>query len=421
MVRVGHQVVGHDGDLPAAARRVDDVLRYRVAGGVAAKALHDLQALADRRPEMTRTLHEVALVDVVRPDPDLHELLDQVTLDVHAVVDAGQEHRLVAQRNAGPRQAVARARQLGRDLVGVVDVDVQPDRVVLREHLAQLVVDALREEYRHPAADPDDLHVGDLAQAAQHRFQELRGEREAVTAGDQHVADLGRPPDVVELGLVILAVEVLARVAHDPAPRAVAAVAGALRRDQHQDPVGVAMDQARHRRVAILGQRVLHHAGEGAQLAAGRDDLAADRVVRVVRVDEADEVGGHVHPELVGGGEALALVVGEVQDPLDLGEVVDAVGELPAPVVPLRVRHVLPDRRSPAHSRPSVRAQASRGIAEVDERSLFDPVRGSRRSDLRRIHRAVIPFRAGPWSHRAPSSRPPRRHAPDCIDPMHSA
>ena len=121
-------------------------------------------------------------------------------------------------------------------------------------------------------------------------LEQLRGEGQAVAAGDEDVADLRRPAQVLELRLVVLAVEVLGRVADDPAPRAVPAVARALGRDQHQDAVRVAMDEARHGRVAVLGERVLHHPGEGAVLAGGRDDLAADRVVRVVRVDQADEV-----------------------------------------------------------------------------------------------------------------------------------
>ena len=148
-------------------------------------------------------------------------------------------------------------------------------------------------------ADPDDLDVGDLAEPAEDALEELRGQRQAVAAGDEDVADLGRPAQVVELGLVLLAVEVLGRVADDPAPGAIPAVARALGRDEHEDAVRVAVDQARDRRMAVLGQRVLHHRRERLLLAAGRDDLAADRVGRVVRVDEADEVGRDVHPELV--------------------------------------------------------------------------------------------------------------------------
>ena len=54
VVGVRDQVVRHHRDLPAAAGRVDDVLRDRVPGGVAAQALDDLEALPDGRPEVAR-------------------------------------------------------------------------------------------------------------------------------------------------------------------------------------------------------------------------------------------------------------------------------------------------------------------------------------------------------------------------------
>ena len=170
---------------------------------MAAQALHDLEALADRRPEVARALDQVALVEVVRPDPVGDELVDERALDVDAVVDAGEQHALVADRQAGLRQLVDRARDLGRDLVRVVEVEVDPQRVVLLEHLAQLVVDPLRQEDRHPRPDPDDLDVRDLAQPAQDRLEQLRREGQAVAAGDQDVADLRRPAQVLELRLVV--------------------------------------------------------------------------------------------------------------------------------------------------------------------------------------------------------------------------
>ena len=88
--------------------------------------------------------------------------------------------------------------------------------MVLLEHLAQLVVDPLRQEDRHARADPDDLDVRDLAQPAEDRLEQLRGERQAVAARDEDVADLRRPAQVLELRLVVLAIEVLGRVADDP-------------------------------------------------------------------------------------------------------------------------------------------------------------------------------------------------------------
>ena len=45
---------------------------------------------------------------------------------------------------------------------------------------------------------------------------------------------------------------------------------------------------------------------------------------------------------LSGARQAVALLVGQVEDLLDLLEVVDPVAELPAPVVPLLVGDVLP-------------------------------------------------------------------------------
>ena len=158
---------------------------------MAAQALHDLEALADRRPEVPGALDQVALVQVVRPDPVRHELVDERALDVDAVVDAGEQHALVADRQPGLGQLVDRARDLGRDLVRVVEVQVDPERVVLLEHLAQLVVDALGQEDRH-AADPIRMISmwGISRRPREDLLEQLRGEGQAVAAGDEDVADL---------------------------------------------------------------------------------------------------------------------------------------------------------------------------------------------------------------------------------------
>ena len=267
-------------------------------------------------------------------------------------------------------QLVDRARDLGRDLVRMVEVQVDPQRVVLLEHLAQFVVDALGQEDRHAAPDPDDLDVRDLADPPQDRLEQLGREGQAVATRDEDVAHLRGPAQVLELGLMVAPIEVLGGVADDPRAGAVPAVRGALRRDEHQHPVGVAVDQARDRRVAVLGERVLHHRGERLLLPAGRDDLAADRVVRVVRVDQADEVGRDVHAELVRRREPQALVVGQVQDRLDLRKVVDPVTELPAPVVPLLVGDVRPERGATTDGGSTIGAQHTGRVREVDERRL---------------------------------------------------
>ena len=144
VVRVADQVIRHHRDLAAAAGCVDDVCRHRIARRVAPQALHDLEALAHRRPEVPRSLDEIALVDVVGPDPVLHQAMHEGTLDVHAVVHAG----LVAERDAGPGELVGGPADLGRDLVRMIEVEVDPDRVVALKHVAQLVVHPLWKEDR---------------------------------------------------------------------------------------------------------------------------------------------------------------------------------------------------------------------------------------------------------------------------------
>ena len=220
----------------------------------------------------------------------------------------------------------------------------------------------------------------------------------------------GRPAQVLELRLVVAAVEVLGGVAHDARPRAVPAVRGALGRDQHQDPVGVAVDEARDGRVAVLGERVLHHRGEGLVLPRARDDLPADRVVRVLRVHQADEVRRDVDAELLGRGQALALVVGQLEDLLDLLEVVDPVAQLPAPVVPLLVGDVRPQRGAAADRGSPVRPEDLGRVRAVDERDVA-PRRARRPGGRRRTGSRGHPTLAGLR----------RRIGLRCIESMHRA
>ena len=247
-------VVGRDRDLATAAGRVDDVGRHGIAAGVAAQALHDLDALGDRRAHVARTLDQVALVEVVRPHANLHQIVHQFALDVDRIVDPGQQHALVAQRHAGPRQAITGRRQLGRDLLGMVDVDVEPEGMVLFDHLAEFGRHAHGQKDGHARADADDLHVGDGPQAAENHVHQLGSQHHRVAAGEQHVANLGRALDIVDLGVEISPAEGLGRVADDAAAGAVAAVAGALGGHQHEHAIRIAMHQAGHGRVLVLGQ-----------------------------------------------------------------------------------------------------------------------------------------------------------------------
>jgi hypothetical protein len=102
------------------------------------------------------------------------------------------------------------------------------------------------------------------------------------------------------------------------------------------------MDQARHRRMFVLGQGILHHGLEGDHLPVGRDNLLAHRTAGVVGIDEAGKVGGDIDPEQAFAAERLAFGSGQVDHPLQLGDGVEPVAHLPAPIHPLLIRHILP-------------------------------------------------------------------------------
>ena len=116
-------------------------------------------------------------------------------------------------------------------------------------------------------------------------------------------------------------------------------------RDQaEQDPpVGVAMGQPRHGGVHVLVQGVpkvrLRHVG----FQDGGHRLAAHRVLRVLRIDQTGVVGSDGHTQ---GPQALldlpGLRIAQGDHPPQHLHGGDPVRHLPAPVVPLGFRHVLP-------------------------------------------------------------------------------
>ena len=172
----------------------------------------------------------------------------------------------------------------------MVHVDAHPDRAVLPEDLAELGRDPLRQEHGDPRADPDELHVPDLAQPADDVLELLVGEQERVAAREQHVPDLGMRLDVAQALLVLRVEIVVLRVRDQPAARAVPAIRRAPVRHEEEHAVGIAVDEARHRRVRVLAQRVEHLLGADDHLLRAGDHLPADRAGRVAPVDQVEEV-----------------------------------------------------------------------------------------------------------------------------------
>lgn len=141
-----------------------------------AQRLDDLDATRDGGTEVIGAAHRIAMVEVVGPDTHQQQTVTEGALGRLVVVDTAQQDRLVVEGNPGAAQAIAGERRVRRDLVRMVDLQIDPERMMACQHRGEFVVDAHRQADRHPRADTDDLDVGDGAQAAEDAIEPLGGE-----------------------------------------------------------------------------------------------------------------------------------------------------------------------------------------------------------------------------------------------------
>src|ERR1051326_6466907 len=100
--------------------------------------------------------------------------------------------------------------------------------------------------------------------------------------------------------------------------------------------------------MGVFAARIGHFPRRGVGLLDPRDHLAADWAIFIRRIDEVEEVGSDGQRQFcVGQDRACPLLGGEGRhEPFKLVERNDAVFELPTPVVPLVIRHIVPKSTS---------------------------------------------------------------------------
>ena len=150
VIGITQEVVRIQRDLAPAAGRIHDVGRDSETGGMPTQGLNDLDPFTDRCAEMPCTVHQVALVKVIGTDPDADQVVHQLALDERVVIHAGQQYGLVAQRDTGPSEFITGFSQFSRDLIGMVDVDIEPQRMEFLQHVRQVSGDPLGHEDRNP-------------------------------------------------------------------------------------------------------------------------------------------------------------------------------------------------------------------------------------------------------------------------------
>ena len=156
----------------------------------------------------------VEMMQVVGLDPRLDEGAHQGLERCRIVVDAGQQHGLADQRNAGVDEAGAGGARGRRQLARVVGVDGDEHRLVgVAQRGDEVRRDALGRCDRHAGVPAQHLDVVDRGQRSRDLGDARRRQHQRIAARQDHLPDRGVGADVVERGG-----EVLRRTAAGPAP-----------------------------------------------------------------------------------------------------------------------------------------------------------------------------------------------------------
>lgn len=280
-------------------------------------------------------LHQLGVEDIVGLDQDAQEFLVKLLHDMGVVVDAPKEDRLVPQGDARLGQAAAGLHGFLGHFLGVVEVGIQVKGMVLFQHVAELLGDALGHGDGGAAADALHLHVGNLPQLRENPVDMVIREGQGVSPGDQDVPDLLVGPDVVQGLLQFRLGYGLVHLPDVAAALAVAAVHGALVGDVNDQAVRVAPRYIVRRGGELLRHGVVLAVGV-VNLVDGGDSLPADGAFGVVGVHQAQIIGRH------GPAEPLAHLLnlkgffgGQVQEFREDIHGGNPVGYLPVPVPPL--------------------------------------------------------------------------------------
>lgn len=334
-------VVGHNGGFAAAAGCVNNKGGNAIAAGVAAQTLDDFDTLAYGGAEMGQTHGKIANIDVVRTNADANEILNKLFHHMYAVVDACKQNTLVAEGNACVCKHLTCALALFGDFIGMVEMRVQPNGMVLFEHCAKLRGDPLRHDNRGSAAETDDFNMGHFAQLADDVFKLFVALHECVAAGKKNIANFGMIADIVETFLDLAIGNGGIMLPRKPAAGAVTAVHGALVGDKEQDPVRITMSQTGHGGIRVLMKGVKLVLGSLIKLCRGRNALTTNGIIGIVRVDEGEIIGSDRHAERAEAFRNALFFLGSQGDVFfEIFKSFDAVCNLPMPIVPKLIGNI---------------------------------------------------------------------------------
>src|SRR3972149_12005345 len=118
-----------------------------------AHPFHYLYAHLYRSTQVFRTLYLIALKEVIGTYLYFKQPLAQLQLGFQSSINPVQQDGLIVHRHAGTKQAVNGPSRFRSYLIRVIEVGVQPDRPVFREHVTKFFVNTLRQYNRETGTD----------------------------------------------------------------------------------------------------------------------------------------------------------------------------------------------------------------------------------------------------------------------------
>ncbi len=219
--------------------------------------------------------------------------------------------------------------EVGRHVerLGAVEIGQQFDQFVVEK--------ADREDHRGPRADPYVIEVIDITQGVEHFGQGVGRQQQRIAARHDDVLDLGVLGDV--LGRLLEAFDgLIVRQADHPLAEAMTAVHRAVLGGDDQGGVGILVQDAVTLVVLVVTVRIAggfaHGAGQD-HFIRGRNGQLADRIIRVVRIDQFQIIAGNIHRMPLGNlRQFLFFVRLQRQVLFQVGNRIDVFFELLLPV-----------------------------------------------------------------------------------------
>src|SRR5581483_1674206 len=160
-------ILRHHRNFATASWRIHDKCRDGISRSMPKQLLHNLDASGDARTKMLDSFRQIALVQVIWAHADFDELMHQFLHDMGTIVNMAHENRLIAQWHTGIYQPLAGERGLRRNFERMIEVRIDPDRVILPQNFAEVLGITLWKNDRRTRANANDFNMGNGTQVAQ--------------------------------------------------------------------------------------------------------------------------------------------------------------------------------------------------------------------------------------------------------------